>query len=167
MGLLDWTHSTVSCNMRSCTLSHVRQAKNEISLRICYHMCAQRKFRSACAFAQSDQNLRWALWIQPWLSGEHNAMNLIRLIWFFALRPRDKVHERTSRLQSNGNKVVILLTIGNTIYSIYSWSNVYIFLLLLSKVWTLSVREMWQFTKIYRNRNMWKFSVWYIRQDSN
>ena len=24
-------------------------------------MCAQRRFRSACAFAQSDQNLHWAL----------------------------------------------------------------------------------------------------------
>ena len=23
-------------------------------------MCAQRRFKSACAFAQSDQNLRWA-----------------------------------------------------------------------------------------------------------
>ena len=27
-------------------------------------MCAQRRFRSACAFAQSDQNLPWgAFWI--------------------------------------------------------------------------------------------------------
>ena len=27
-------------------------------------VCAQRRFRSACAYAQADQNLRWALfWI--------------------------------------------------------------------------------------------------------
>ena len=41
-------------------VSHRKDILTETAENVLSDMCAQRRFRSACAFAQSDQNLHWA-----------------------------------------------------------------------------------------------------------
>ena len=49
-------------------------------------LCVQRRFRSACAFAQSDQNLHWALF---WIAKDTKC-----------LRAGNKNSDQTARMQS-------------------------------------------------------------------
>ena len=46
--------------MNSLTYNNIWAGMSE---NVLSDICAQRRFRSACAFAQSDQNLHWAIWV--------------------------------------------------------------------------------------------------------
>ena len=62
-------------------------------------MCAQQRFRSACAFAQSDQNPFWAHFGLPRMqcffmrtTKTDQTAQMRRLIWVFVERTHQKVH---------------------------------------------------------------------------
>ena len=70
-------------------------------------MCAQRRFRSACAFAQADQNLHWTHFgiakDTRFLHADYEHSDLTarmcRMIWIFVGRTCPKVRFLTLRLK--------------------------------------------------------------------
>ena len=70
-------------------------------------ICAKRRFRSACAFAQADHNLHWAHFLKPWLQGflhtdskdSDQTAWMRRLIWVFVGRICQKARILTLRIE--------------------------------------------------------------------
>ena len=83
----------------------------------------QRRFRSACAFAQSDQNLHWRFWIvkdAKFLHADNEDSNqtapMRRLIWIFGRHANRKVRFLTFRF-------LFIMLITLCIRSDFFWQN--------------------------------------------